>query len=185
MHNIHIYSDGCAKPDGTSGIGWVIHDQKSGLLHLFSQKASPEGSIGHRSLGAEKTAALSAITSLLELVKTGTISCSGDVSFFNDNIAVIGDLLKKKDRERRPTEDNSSFTGKFFASTRDLPKERALQISHLKRDRELMPLADALAALGASGHEINGRVIQFSDDMRNGKIGSSKTLLSTPQSACA
>lgn len=185
MRNIHVYTDGCAKPDGTSGIGWVIHDCESGLLHMLSQKASSEGSIGQRSLKAKKTAALSAITSLMELINTRTISCSGDISLFNDNISLIGDLLKKKDREHRQAEDKSTFTGNFFASACNLPKSSALQIKHLKRNKERMPPADALAALGASGHEIKGRTVQFSDNMRNGKIGSSNTLLSFPHAVHA
>ena len=138
MKKVCMYTDGCAKPDGSSGLGCVIHFTEASQILLYSQNLSLSGNHGQRAYNAEKEAALFAKRQLTNFqIDRQIIIPEESITLLSDCIRLVGALVKS---------NNHPYT-----------------TEHRKREKEFMPLADSLAALGAQGIEIKGHVATFKD----------------------
>ncbi|HNQ92742.1 MAG TPA: hypothetical protein PKI93_07415 [Alphaproteobacteria bacterium] len=155
MGRILFYTDGCAKPDGSSGLGCVIYFEEAAKIQLYSRPLSLDGDYGRRALNAEKEAVRFGGYLAAHLPKTGQIELSeSSVILFSDCIRVVGDLVKRHLKENsgnaRPAKNNNdSLVGHFSG------------IEHRKRTREFMPLADALSNMASRGMEIRTGAMDF------------------------
>lgn len=154
MEKIAIYTDGCAKNNGTNGIGCVVHFEEANKIALFSRPVAAEGKPGQRALTAEKAAIDLGKSALVDFPATIKLEDTPEIAFFSDCIRVVGIMLKRADKE----------PGLVIKTDPALPEESItlpFTIAHKKRERDFMPLADELAALGAQNIVINGETVPF------------------------